>query len=37
VALQEGRKGTLTDLPDLPMEVDPETDRQLHPRRAAGR
>jgi anthranilate phosphoribosyltransferase len=25
VALQEGRKGTLTDLPDLPREVDPET------------
>ena len=25
VALQEGRKGTLTDLPDLPKEVDPET------------
>jgi anthranilate phosphoribosyltransferase len=25
VMLQEGRKGTLTDLPDLPKEVDPET------------
>jgi anthranilate phosphoribosyltransferase len=25
VALQEGRKGTLTDLPDLPREVDAET------------
>ena len=25
VTLQEGRKGTLTDLPDLPKEVDPET------------
>jgi anthranilate phosphoribosyltransferase len=25
VPLQEGRKGTLTDLPDLPREVDPET------------
>jgi len=25
VALQEGRKGTLTDLPDLPKEVDAET------------
>jgi anthranilate phosphoribosyltransferase len=25
VTLQEGRKGTLTDLPDLPREVDPET------------
>jgi anthranilate phosphoribosyltransferase len=25
VTLQEGRKGTLTDLPELPREVDPET------------
>jgi len=25
VTLQEGRKGTLTDLPDLPKELDPET------------
>jgi anthranilate phosphoribosyltransferase len=25
VTLQEGRKGTLTDLPDLPKEIDPET------------
>jgi hypothetical protein len=25
VPLQEGRKGTLTDLPGLPKEVDPET------------
>jgi anthranilate phosphoribosyltransferase len=25
VTLQEGRRGTLTDLPDLPKEVDPET------------
>lgn len=25
ITLQEGRKGTLTDLPELPKEVDPET------------
>jgi anthranilate phosphoribosyltransferase len=25
VTLQEGRKGTLTDLPELPKEVDPDT------------
>jgi anthranilate phosphoribosyltransferase len=25
VTLQEGRRGTLTDLPDLPREVDPAT------------
>jgi len=25
VTLQEGRKGTLTDLPDLPKEIDPQT------------
>jgi len=25
VALEEGRKGTLTELPDLPKDLDPET------------
>ena len=34
VMLQEGQKGTLTDLPDMPREIDAESYRCLHSGRA---